>query len=68
MTPHSITYLTVRAALRFAVLGAAAYLFGTFVQGLVQAQAGAWVVFGMGALFCALIVANWVSDALADRG
>jgi hypothetical protein len=51
MTPHSITYRTIRAALRFAVLGAAAYLFGTFVQGLIQAQAGALVVFGLGLLF-----------------
>jgi hypothetical protein len=67
MTPHSITYRTIRAALRFAVLGAAAYLFGTFVQGLIQAQAGALVVFGLGLLFCGLVAANWASDVWHDR-
>lgn len=68
MTPHSITYRTIRAALRFAVLGAAAYLFGTFIQGLIQAAAGAWVVLGLGLLFCGLIAANWASDVWRDRG
>jgi hypothetical protein len=67
MTPNSITYRTIRAALRIAVLGAAAYLFGTFVQGLIQAQAGALVVFGLGLLFCGLVAANWVADVWHDR-
>lgn len=67
MTPHSITYLTIRAALRFAVLGAAAYLFGTWVQALIQGAAGAWIVFGFGALLFGLVTANWISDAMADR-
>ena len=68
MTPHSTTYRTIRAALRFAVLGAAGYLFGTWVQALTQAEPGAWVVFGMGALFCGLVAANWASDVWHDRG